>query len=751
MAPDESPETGPGGKLKVTKIVEGDIMCLRFIGTIDEDFHGKSIAEGVKGTLIVDLAEVKRISSFGIREWVDFIKAVEQNTHSIYFIECSPKIIDQFNMVANFGGRGKILSFYAPYRCDYCDDDRRRLVQVDESQELIKNMSLPDVPCDSCGNPEYFDEDPTSFFTYLASQDAVETDPAVANFLAAKLDYRVSDAARRLRADKVVEEATFIRLAGDIDINFPREKLSEGLEGEVVIDLSAVGRVDDEGAVEWTAFSQLVSRECKVYLRDCQPGFVEKVFTADALAGRVEVLSFFMPFKCPSCGYSGAQRVETLEHYDVLKFATSPEFNCPECGTVGPSIASEEFLATLSNLVPPTASKALIEFAERANDKLLKPAAAAQQAGYVLPVAAAPATGRAVGLATVVAVLVSLAVVGGVGWWIYSRLKTEKDIIYDEGGRIVSKEKKPPWFVSWEKTLSEKKIEFGLADELNVSTEGGKIYVIGYSFAAAEREEAEARAREAALERLVHHLADSMKDRLWRQAVLEQYAQERRRLLRDLAAAVQKKDGLATNRARKVVWDRRIAVTSALQAGSRAFKKPAEEVYFQQLELQQGSSRVTRYRFWVRLAVPVAEAAKLMAQYVEPVKIESQKVSLLDFFPGLAWVYDDVKHGAIVLGVEDGSPWKDSVTPGNLLVTCAEIPIKGPDKFKEVVDERIDFLKTKGGKVECLSKSPRESRQVGYAVAKVEEPRPRVITRPGTPGMTGTGPSNVNTWDDPTQ
>lgn len=753
MATEAPVEAGTAGKLKIAKIVEGEIMCLRFIGTIDEDFDGKAAAEGVKGTLIVDLAEVRRISSFGIREWVDFVKAVEQVAHAIYYIECSPKIIDQFNMVANFGGRGKILSFYAPYRCDYCDDDRRRLVQVDESHELIKNMSLPDVPCDSCGNPEYFDEAPESFFTYLAGQEAVETDPAVANFLAAKLDYRVSDAARRLRADKVVEEATFIRLAGDIDINFPREKLAEGLEGEVVLDLSGVGRVDDEGALEWTAFAQLASQECKLYLRDCQPGFVEKAFTADALAGQVQVLSFFMPFRCESCSYSGAQRVDTLEHFDVLKFATSPEFTCPECGAKGPSIASDEYLATLGNLIKPTASKGLVEFAERANDQLLKPASAAQQMGYVMPMGEMPTAGRTIGLATVVAVLVSLAVVGVVGWWIYNRLEREKDIIYDEGGRVVSKEKKPPWFVAWEKELSEKKLDFGLADDLAVQKEGDQIHVIGYSFAASERDEAEERAREAALERLVHYLAESVKDPQWRKVVLEQYFAERKKVQDALATALQKKDGLATSRARRVLWDRRINVVNALLATSKAYKKPAEEVYFQQLELQQGSSRMTRYRIWMRLTVSEAEAQKLLSQFIEPVKAESQGVSLLDFFPGLAWVYEDLKQGAIVMGLEEESPWKNSLTPGNLLVSCGEIPIRGPDRFNTVVEERVEFLKTRGGKVECISKSPRESRQVGYAVAKVEEPKPVYIRRPGAGSGSGagTGASNVNTWDDLTQ
>ncbi len=735
-------------KLKVAKIVEGDIQCLRFIGTIDEDFNGADLAEGVKGTLILDLGEVRRISSFGIREWVDFIKAVDEKTHAIYFIECSPKIIDQFNMVGNFGGKGKILSFYAPYRCDYCDDDRRRLVQVDESFELIKNMSLPDVPCDSCGNPEYFDEDPESFFTYLVTQEQVEPDPAVSNFLAAKLDYRVSDAARRLRADKVVEDATFLRLAGDIDINFPREKLAEGLEGDVVIDMSAVGRVDDEGALEWTAFTSLASEQCNLYLRDCQPAFVEKAFTPEALAGKVQVISFFMPFRCESCGYSGAQRVDTAEHYDVLKFATSPEFECPECGTRGPSIASDEFLAQLGNLVKPTASKELIEFAEEANDKLLKPQGGAQPAMMGIPMGEVPTAGRTIGLTTVIAVLVTLAVGGGIAWWVVNRLKKEKEILFDEGGRVVSKEKKPPWFVAWEKLLKQNKRAYGLADKLAVKKVGHQIHVIGYSFSTPQQGEAESRAREAALERLVHYMAEQVKDKTWRKAVLQQYVGERTKLLKKLADAIKKKDGLATRRARSLLWKHRMAVVAVLKATSKTYKKPAESTYFQKLQLREGY----RWRFWVQLTISDKDLAKLAAQYVTPVTVESQKVTLVDYFPGLAWVYDDLKNGAVVLSVDKESKWLNpGLTAGSLLVSCAEIPIKGPAKFQDVVDKQIEFLKTKGGQLQCITKSRGESRQVGYKVAKVEEPRRRVIYRGGGRRRGSAGASDINTWDDVTQ
>ena len=76
-------------------------------------------------------------------------------------------------MVANFGGTGHLVSFYAPYRCDYCDDDRRRLVQVAQDWEMLKTGKLPERTCESCGNPEYFDEDPLTFFSFLQTHPPV--------------------------------------------------------------------------------------------------------------------------------------------------------------------------------------------------------------------------------------------------------------------------------------------------------------------------------------------------------------------------------------------------------------------------------------------------------------------------------------------------------------------------------------------------------------------------------------------------
>jgi anti-anti-sigma regulatory factor len=129
---------GAEPKLKIDKFAEGAVMCLKFTGTIDEQFDGKKLSSTLKGgTLVLDLKDVSKISSFGIREWVDFVQSVGQKVESIVLVECAPKVVDQLNMVANFAGKGRVFSFYAPYRCDYCDQDARVLLQVDRDYEAI--------------------------------------------------------------------------------------------------------------------------------------------------------------------------------------------------------------------------------------------------------------------------------------------------------------------------------------------------------------------------------------------------------------------------------------------------------------------------------------------------------------------------------------------------------------------------------------------------------------------------------------
>ncbi|HET9987513.1 MAG TPA: hypothetical protein VFQ65_03320, partial [Kofleriaceae bacterium] len=161
------PPVAPESKLTIEKFADGPIACLKFVGTIDESFDGKKIAKSVVcDWLVLDLGGVKKISSFGIREWVDFMAGASRQAKSIVLIEAAPKVVDQLNMVANFAGSGRVYSFYAPFRCDYCDSEQRVILDVGKDFEAIKSMKLAERPCPSCKESMYFDEDGSTYFSY---------------------------------------------------------------------------------------------------------------------------------------------------------------------------------------------------------------------------------------------------------------------------------------------------------------------------------------------------------------------------------------------------------------------------------------------------------------------------------------------------------------------------------------------------------------------------------------------------------
>src|ERR1700760_4048476 len=162
---------GAAPKLVIEKFADGNVACIKFVGTIDEGFEGKKLGMTAGAdTLVLDLGGVKKISSFGIREWVDFVITAAKSTRQLILIECTPKVIDQLNMVANFAGGGRVFSCYAPFRCDYCDTEHRALLQVDRDFEAIKAGKLAERPCLSCKESMYFDEDGATYFSYLIGQ-----------------------------------------------------------------------------------------------------------------------------------------------------------------------------------------------------------------------------------------------------------------------------------------------------------------------------------------------------------------------------------------------------------------------------------------------------------------------------------------------------------------------------------------------------------------------------------------------------
>jgi anti-anti-sigma regulatory factor len=731
--------TTDGSKLKIDKFADGAITCLKLIGTIDEQFEGKKLAASLKGgVLILDLGEISKITSFGIREWVDFITAVGQKTEQIVLIECAPKVVDQLNMVQNFAGKGRVFSFYAPYRCDYCDADRRLLLQVDRDFDAIKSMKPPERPCQNCGNPEYFDEDPTTFFSQLAQQPKFELEGTVASFLAAKLNYAVSDSARRLRIDKHIEgRSTYLKIIGDLDGSFPREKLAEGQEGTIVLDLGGIGKIDPAGAAEWRGFLAMITPPTeRIFLAGCPPMFLERLTKPEDLGPKAQVMSFAMPYSCAKCATTSSQHVDVEQHFDVLKFATPPEMKCPDCGGPTSCAASESLLSHLPTLAKPQIEPALRKFIKEAQER--KP----EKREMATTVAEAAAAGRSSSTftlitAVVAAAVVAVAVVFGISW--YNQKKKDEQTAKllkarDAVGALKTQTPRPAWITS-DTRASASCVE-----------EGGGMACVGVSSYADTPEESRAEATDAALEEFANQVGLKIDDPTFGNVVRTLYGNSRQVALSTFEAAKGDSDGAKYDRARRIVREGRSAVAAALRktGGAAVPAQPSAEHAEEYAAIVGDGSRFLSF---VQFKFSTDQIKTLRARYSAP--SEALGAKALTVFPGVAWRYAGITDGAILSAVGEGVIKNVGLSAQCVVLKVQDRVVADAATFANHAAQEYQRLKKEGGTLQFYVKcGDGDAIDFKVPITKVIADVPQSSGSSGS-GSRGSGSSGggVNIWD----
>ena len=122
-------------------------------GIIDE--HADlSFFAALNGPIRLNLRQVKRINSHGVRSWLEGIRKVPGGA-AVEFVECSPAIIDQANMVAGFLGRGIVASFFVPILCARCGYEHDELFFT---EDYTRDGHLPSVSCPRCATTLKLDE-----------------------------------------------------------------------------------------------------------------------------------------------------------------------------------------------------------------------------------------------------------------------------------------------------------------------------------------------------------------------------------------------------------------------------------------------------------------------------------------------------------------------------------------------------------------------------------------------------------------
>jgi anti-anti-sigma regulatory factor len=147
----------------------GDVSFVKLAGVIDEDNELSELVDKIpNGTAVIDLGEIERINSCGVRDWVNWLSKLEGNGTRSVLVECSPAIVAQINLVNNFTGSGVVKSFYVPYFCPECDEEKVLLVETSDMGPPPHEP--PTCRCDECDLVMDFDDMPDSYFAFLSNQ-----------------------------------------------------------------------------------------------------------------------------------------------------------------------------------------------------------------------------------------------------------------------------------------------------------------------------------------------------------------------------------------------------------------------------------------------------------------------------------------------------------------------------------------------------------------------------------------------------
>jgi anti-anti-sigma regulatory factor len=147
----------------------GDVSYVKLGGVIDEDNELSDLVDKIPaGTAVIDLGEIERINSCGVRDWVNWLSKLETNGTRSVLVECSPAIVAQINLVNNFTGSGVVKSFYVPYFCPECDEEKVLLTEAADMGPPPHEP--PTCRCDECDLVMDFDDMPDSYFAFLSNQ-----------------------------------------------------------------------------------------------------------------------------------------------------------------------------------------------------------------------------------------------------------------------------------------------------------------------------------------------------------------------------------------------------------------------------------------------------------------------------------------------------------------------------------------------------------------------------------------------------
>jgi eukaryotic-like serine/threonine-protein kinase len=329
----------------ITSVRVGSLTHVRVAGVIDETFPLSPASKGLQGLVVVDLGLVERISSFGVRRWIEFAGHPPQGVSGLYVVNAPPVVVDQLNMVEGFAGIARVLSLLAPYSCRFCKEDRLRLVRLVEEAKTLEQGGAPPHHCPVCAQPLEFADEPTEFFDFARRQQFSAVDPAVLRYLKASTPTEPSELSSHLKI--IQDDITFITLASTLKGDLNVRRLASGLEGRVAFDCCHVSTVEPEALPRIEQVLEVASQGAQVVLCRVPPPLLS-VLAKSSKALPAKLATLWLPCDCRNCGQVTHQRVQTSEYLEVLRAKGTMDRVCPVCGGNARAPALAQFQGLLA-------------------------------------------------------------------------------------------------------------------------------------------------------------------------------------------------------------------------------------------------------------------------------------------------------------------------------------------------------------------------------------------------------------------
>ncbi|HEX2689911.1 MAG TPA: hypothetical protein VHN14_25000 [Kofleriaceae bacterium] len=659
-------------KFAFEKATFGDITFLTLHGTLDHAFEGRKIAESIHTKkLVVNLRDVRRFASWGMSEWMDFLRI--NASRELYLVECSTYSMSQINIVTGLLGHARLVSFYASYRCGSCSEEHENLFLIPRDRETIRDLPNSQKECTTCGGRTRLEDYPAAFFDTISDRPLFDIDDEVLAFFRAQFQYPLTPDLSRFRAYRRVHKGySYLRLSGNI-ASLPSDLLATATEGTAVVDLEGIV-FDPAEVTQWRAYVQKSLPKVKsLQLLNCPLGFIENAVVLEDLRNKLKVRTFAIPYDCMLCETTTPYMIDVAENLEQLVGGIAPAVICPTCRSSLVARLLPEQVTFMRYLPARDRDVVLDKFLITAHAEPTK-----KLENCLVPLASkmpkAPAAARRMMYAALgLAVLISggLAVVA-VGLW---KQNSEPPALVNPQAAAIPPRPPSPAFERPAWIMSDVPSSAYCHDMIN------RLMCVGVSSYRPTRDEAVAEANDAALEELVSVIGLKISEPFFRENVIAGYSDVRAKALSALQADLDQTSA-AYIAADDVVTKARKRVVEALRiSGGPAVPAQRADWYWEEYAAKKGG---TEALVFVRYDVTLDAVKALVEKYSATTQVLGS--SVMTAFPAVAWQYADFTGGVMLTKV--GHPLADiNLAPRDLVMAVADQRIGEMTNFARRLDE----------------------------------------------------------------